>query len=50
MADGKFQAAADEVVKLANAKRLQGKHWTDPFIPACDLKSACRPTGELRKL
>jgi len=48
MGDGKFQAAADEVVKLANANGYNGKHWTDPFIPACDLKIAMKPAGEVR--
>ena len=48
MADGKFQAAADEVVHLANAEGYKGKHWTDPFIPACDFKIGMPPDGETR--
>jgi len=38
LAEGKYQAAADRVVALANAEGYEGKHWTDPLIPACDLK------------
>ena len=45
LADGKYQAAANRVVTLANAEGYQGKHWTDPFIPACDLKLAMPARG-----
>jgi alpha-L-fucosidase 2 len=48
MADGNFQKAADQVVELANKNGYSGKHWTDPFVPACDLKIAMPPRGELR--
>lgn len=47
-ADGKFQSAAEEVVKLADANGYTGKHWTDPFIPACDLKIRMKSDGEVR--
>jgi hypothetical protein len=43
--EGKYQDAADRVVLLANAAGYQGKHWTDPFVPACDLKIDMVPTG-----
>ncbi len=43
LADGEYQEAADGVVVLANAEGYKGKHWTDPFIPACDLKLGMPP-------
>jgi alpha-L-fucosidase 2 len=48
MAAGEFQKAADSVVELANKSDYSGKHWTDPFIPACDLKVAMPPQGAVR--
>ncbi len=48
MADGEFQKAADIVVELANRNGYKGKHWTDPFIPACDLKIRMDHKGTMR--
>ena len=48
MADGEFQKAADRVVELADRNGYSGKHWTDPFIPACDLKVEMPPKGKVR--
>ncbi len=48
MAGGQYQKAADRVVELANQNGYSGKHWTDPFIPACDLKIAMPPNGPIR--
>ena len=48
MAAGDFQKAADRVVELANKTGYSGKHWTDPFVPACDLKVSMPPKGAVR--
>ena len=47
LADGKYQEAADRVVSLANAAGYKGKHWTDPFIPACDLRLGMPAKGAI---
>ena len=38
LADGQYQRAADLVVELSKQEGYEGKHWTDPFIPAFDLR------------
>lgn len=38
MADGEYQRAAELVVTTASNDGYSGKRWTDPYIPACDLK------------
>ena len=48
LAEGSYQRAADMVVELANKNGYSGKHWTDPFIPACDLRIGMKATGEIR--
>jgi hypothetical protein len=48
MADGDYQKAADLVVELANRNGYKGKHWTDPFIPACDLQIRMDHRGAMR--
>ncbi|MCB1132467.1 MAG: glycoside hydrolase family 95 protein, partial [Verrucomicrobiae bacterium] len=48
MANGEFQKAADIVVELANKHGYKGKHWTDPFIPACDLRIRMEHQGAMR--
>jgi hypothetical protein len=37
-AAGLYQQAADLVVATADKAGYGGKRWTDPYIPACDLK------------
>ena len=37
-AAGQYQQAADLVVAAADKAGYGGKRWTDPYIPACDLK------------
>jgi hypothetical protein len=33
-----YQQAADFVLQLGKKNGFEEKHWTDPFIPVCDLK------------
>ncbi len=48
MAGGKYQQAADLVVATADKAGYGGKRWTDPFVPACDLKIRMEPRGEVK--
>ncbi len=48
LADGAYQQAADHVVALSQKEHYGGKRWTDPFIPACDLKVTLPPQGTVR--
>lgn len=45
MGEGNYQAAADLVVATADKAGYGGKRWTDPFVPACDLKLRMEPAG-----
>ena len=45
MAEGQYQRAADYVVELSKDQGYGGKRWTDPFVPAFDLKIAMAPIG-----
>ena len=47
--DGRYQEAADLVVKLADETGYGGFRWTDPFVPAFDLKVTGRAHGEVRE-
>ena len=38
LAAGQYQEAADFVVELAKKEGYDGKRWTDPFIPAFDIR------------
>lgn len=44
-AAGKYQQAADYVVDLSHREGWGGKRWTDPFIPAFDLRVRMEPQG-----
>ena len=48
MAQGRYQRAADEVVELSRKEGYGAKRWTDPFIPAFDLKVKMTEKGEIR--
>jgi alpha-L-fucosidase 2 len=48
LADGKYQAAADRVVEISRTEGYGDKRWTDPFIPACDLRLALPAQGVVR--
>ena len=48
LAGAKYRQAANLVVETANKEGYGGKRWTDPFIPACDLKIAMPPVGSVR--
>jgi len=48
MGQGLYQAAADLVVSLAHEQGLGDKKWTDPFVPAFDLRVAMAPEGTVR--
>ena len=48
MANGKYQKAADYVVKLSHDEGYGGKRWTDPYVPAFDLKVAMPAAGNVR--
>ena len=47
LASGKYRQAANLVVEASNKEGYGGKRWTDPFIPACDLKVAMTSTGSV---
>lgn len=47
-ADGEYQRAADLVVEQSRKEDYGNKRWTDPFIPACDLKVAAPAQGEVK--
>lgn len=38
LADGQYQKAADFVVALSKSEGYGGKRWTDPFIPAFNIR------------
>ncbi len=48
LAEGRFQQAADFVVDLAKAEGYGPKRWTDPFIPAFDLRLRMEARGTIR--
>ena len=45
MADGQYQRAADYAVELANQANYGAKRWTDPFVPAFDLRVTMATNG-----
>ncbi|MHB8095588.1 MAG: glycosyl hydrolase family 95 catalytic domain-containing protein [Candidatus Aminicenantales bacterium] len=48
LAEGRFQQAADFIVDLAKAEGYGPKRWTDPFIPAFDLRLRMEARGTIR--
>ncbi len=48
LADGEYQKAADFVVKLSKEEGYEGKRWTDPFIPAFNIRVIMEPNGEVK--
>ena len=48
LAEGQYQRAADYVVELSHKEGYGGKRWTDPFIPAFDLRVKMTAQGEVR--
>jgi hypothetical protein len=46
--EGRYSKAAEFVAKLSRQQGYQGMHWTDPLIPAFDLKITMSPAGETR--
>jgi len=46
--DGGYRDAAEFVCSLSRKQGYQGMHWTDPLIPAFDLKITMSPAGEPR--
>jgi len=49
LAEGQYQRAADYVVGLSHKEGYGGKRWTDPFIPAFDLRVKMTAHGEVRE-
>ena len=49
LAAGQWQDAADRVVEIAEDEGWTGKRWTDPLIPACDLRLAMPSSGAIRR-
>jgi hypothetical protein len=45
MANGEYQRAADFVVEQSRREGFGGKRWTDPFIPAFDLRVTMKEEG-----
>lgn len=48
LADGQYQKAADFVVALSKAEGFDGKRWTDPFIPAFNIRVIMPSSGEIK--
>jgi hypothetical protein len=48
LAEGRYQQAADYVVQLSHQEGWGGKRWTDPFIPAFDLRVRMEAKGQVR--
>ena len=48
LADQQYQRAADFVVQLSHQEGYGGKRWTDPFIPACDLRIEMSSNGPVQ--
>ena len=48
MAQGEYQRAADYVVQLSHQEGWGGKRWTDPFIPAFDLRVRMEAKGQVK--
>ena len=48
ISEGNYQQAADYVVELSKKEGYSHKRWTDPFIPAFDLRLIMKPSGGLR--
>ncbi len=48
LANGEFQKAADLVVNLSYKEGYSGKRWTDPPVPAFNIKVAMEPDGEIK--
>lgn len=48
LANGEFQKAADLVVNLSYKEGYGGKRWTDPPVPAFNIKVAMEPDGEIK--
>ena len=46
--EGQYQQAADYVVALATKANYGAKRWTDPFIPAFDLRVRTPAEGEVK--
>ena len=47
-ADGQYQKAADLVVEISKKEGYTHKRWTDPFIPAFDLRVIMDAAGEVK--
>lgn len=48
LADAEYQRAADFVVDLSKEEGYEGKRWTDPYIPAFNIKVTMTPNGEVK--
>jgi predicted GH43/DUF377 family glycosyl hydrolase len=47
LADGQYQRAADFVVELSKHEGYGGKRWTDPFVPAFDVRVTMAANGSV---
>jgi len=48
LADGHYQKAADFVVDMSKKEGYGGKRWTDPFIPAFNIRIIMSSAGEVK--
>jgi len=48
LAQGDYQGAAELVVELTQREGWGGKRWTDPFVPACDIRVTMPPRNGVR--
>jgi hypothetical protein len=46
--EGKYSEAAEFVSNLSRKQGYRGLHWTDPLVPAFDLKLTMSPAGKTR--
>jgi hypothetical protein len=48
LADGQYQKAADFVVELSKKEGYGGKRWTDPYIPAFNIRVIMASAGDIK--
>lgn len=48
LANGQYQRASDYVVELSQKENYGPKRWTDPFIPAFDIRIRMGSDGEIK--
>ncbi len=47
LADGQYKRATEYVVEISKTQGYDEKRWTDPFIPAFNIRVIMKPNGEV---